>query len=73
MDPSLKEDTKIKVDKDKAKDLPTFSGYIVSKEHKPDNCASEGKAKIYRCRKRQGGNAHNPVNQGGCVQKDWRG
>ena len=37
VDPSLKEDTKIKVDKDKAKDLPTFSGYIVSKEHKPDN------------------------------------
>ncbi|MBP5606878.1 MAG: hypothetical protein J6X66_01240, partial [Lachnospiraceae bacterium] len=37
VDASLKEDSKIKVDKGKAKDLPTFTGYIVSKEHKPDN------------------------------------
>ncbi|MBQ9867654.1 MAG: chitobiase/beta-hexosaminidase C-terminal domain-containing protein [Lachnospiraceae bacterium] len=34
---SLAAGTKIKVDTNVAKDLPTFSGYVVSREHKPEN------------------------------------
>jgi len=34
---SLAAGTKIKVDTNVAKDLPTFSAYVVSREHKPEN------------------------------------